>query len=157
MGEGLTENNRLDRLEERFSRTEDKVAVLDKNVAVYSAIFERTLQVHEKLSSAIDRLSETTAGLEKILVGVLQDIKRNFEAQEKNEIQISRIETITDRKIEELDSKLHKKLESMDGKLNTVDEKGKFDILKFVKDIFATIGFIAYILIDALKNYLGIN
>ncbi len=40
MGEGLTENNRLDRLEERFARTEDKVAMLDKNVAVYSAIFD---------------------------------------------------------------------------------------------------------------------
>lgn len=157
MGEGLVENNRLDRLEERFARTEDKVAMLDKNVAVYSAIFERTLQVHEKLSTAIDRLSETTAGLEKILVGVLQDIKRNAEAQEKNELQISKIESITDRKIEELDSKLHKKLESLDGKLNTVDEKGKFDILKFLKDNFATIGFVVYIIIDALKNYLGIK
>ena len=157
MGEGLVENNRLDRLEERFARTEDKVAILDKNVAVYSAIFERTLQVHEKLSTAIDRLSATTSGLEKILVGVLQDIKRNFEAQEKNEIQINKIETTTDKKIQELDSKLHIKLESLDGKLNTVDEKGKFDILKFLKDNFATVGLITYIIIDMVKGYLGIN
>jgi len=156
MGEGLTEN-RLERLEERFTRTEDKVAVLDKNVAVYSAIFERTLQVHEKLSTAIDRLSSTTSGLEKILVGVLQDIKRNSEAQEKNEIQINKIETTTDKKIEELDSRLHKKLESLDGKLTTVDEKGKFDILKFLKDNFAIVGLITYVIIDAIKGYLGIN
>jgi hypothetical protein len=154
MGDVVNNDSRIERLEERFTRTEDKVAMLDKNVAVYSAIFERTLQVHEKLSLAIDRLSETTAGLEKILVGVLQDIKRNAEAQEKNELHINKIESVTDRKIEELDSKLHKKLESLDGKLNTVDEKGKFDILKFIKDNFTSIVLAIYVGVDYVVGYL---
>lgn len=154
MGDGLTENRRLDQLEERFTRTEDKVVQLDKSVAVYSAIFERTLQVHEKLSGAIDRLSETTSGLQTTLVGVIHDIKTNSEAQEKNSIQIDNIKSSTDARISDLDNKINTKIEKLDGKLNTVDEKGKFDILDFIKKNFVSISFALYILSDWVKSYL---
>lgn len=154
MGDGLTENRRIDQLEERFTRTEDKVAQLDKSVAVYSAIFERTLQVHEKLSGAIDRLSETTSGLQTTLVGVIHDIKTNSEAQEKNSIQIDNIKSSTDARISDLDNKINTKIEKLDGKLNTVDEKGKFDILDFIKKNFVSISFALYILSDWVKSYL---
>jgi len=154
MGDGLTENRRLDQLEERFTRTEDKVVQLDKSVAVYSAIFERTLQVHEKLSGAIDRLSETTSGLQTTLVGVIHDIKTNSEAQEKNSLQIENIKTSTDARIIDLDNKINNKIEKLDGKLNTVDEKGKFDILKFIKENFVSISFALYIISEWVISYL---
>lgn len=154
MGEGLTENRRLDQLEERFARTEDKVVQLDKSVAVYSAIFERTLQVHEKLSSAIDRLSETTSGLQTTLVGVIHDIKMNSEAQERNSNQIDSVRSATDTRISALDDKINKKIETLDGRLHTVDEKGKFDIMEFIKKNFFQIGFILYIISEWTKSYL---
>jgi chromosome segregation ATPase len=112
MGEEITSGDRrLNQLEERFTRTEDKVMQLDKSIAVYSAIFERNLQIQEKLSTAIDRLTETTSGLQRTLIGVLQDIKRNAEAQEQNSMKIGEIEVATDKKINELETKLHGKLE----------------------------------------------
>ena len=156
MGEGLTDK-RLDQLEERFTRTEDKVIQLDKSIAVYSAIFEKNLQIQEKLSTAIDKLTETSSGLQGTLVGVLQDIKRNSEAQEKNSTRIDEIETATDKKVAGLEIKLNDKLEKMDGKLNTVDDKGKFDILKFIKENFISVTMFVYIIVEGVKGYLGIK
>lgn len=156
MGEGLTDK-RLDQLEERFIRTEDKVIQLDKSIAVYSAIFEKNLQIQEKLSTAIDKLTETTSGLQGTLVGVLQDIKRNSDAQEKNANRIEEIESATDKKVTVLETKLNDKLEKMDGRLSTVDEKGKFDILKFLKENLISVIMFVYIIVDGVKSYFGIK
>lgn len=156
MGEGLTDK-RLDQLEERFIRTEDKVIQLDKSIAVYSAIFEKNLQIQEKLSTAIDKLTETTSGLQGTLVGVLQDIKRNSDAQEKNANRIEEIESATDKKVIVLETRLNDKLEKMDGRLSTVDEKGKFDILKFLKENLISVIMFVYIIVDGVKSYFGIK
>lgn len=157
MGEEITSGDRrLNQLEERFTRTEDKVMQLDKSIAVYSAIFERNLQIQEKLSTAIDRLTETTSGLQRTLIGVLQDIKRNAEAQEQNSLKIGEIEVATDKKINELETKLHGKLETLDVKLNTVDDKGKFDFIKFLKENFISVTMFVYIIVDGVKSYLEV-
>jgi chromosome segregation ATPase len=157
MGEEITSGDRrLNQLEERFTRTEDKVMQLDKSIAVYSAIFERNLQIQEKLSTAIDRLTETTSGLQRTLIGVLQDIKRNAEAQEQNSMKIGEIEVATDKKINELETKLHGKLETLDVKLNTVDDKGKFDFIKFLKENFISVTMFVYIIVDGVKSYLQV-
>lgn len=129
---------------------------LDKSIAVYSAIFERNLQIQEKLSTAIDRLTETTSGLQRTLIGVLQDIKRNAEAQEQNSLKIGEIEVATDKKINELETKLHGKLETLDVKLNTVDDKGKFDFIKFLKENFISVTMFVYIIVDGVKSYLEV-
>ena len=95
MGETL-EDRRLNHLEERFAKAEDKVTQLDKSIAVYSAIFERNLQIQEKLSTAIDRLAETINSIQNTLIGVLQDTKRNSELQQSNQNKIGEIESTTE-------------------------------------------------------------
>lgn len=148
---------RLEHLEERFQRSEEKIAQLDKSNAVYSVIFERNLLTQEKLSASIDKLSETTVGLQNTLIGVQKDIKLNYEAQESNSKRISAIESITNSKIIDLEAKLHEKLEKFEDDLNNVDNKGKFDFIKFIKENFLSVILVIYMILDGLKNYISIK
>jgi hypothetical protein len=153
MGEGITENRRLDQLEERAIKTEDKVIQLDKSLAIYSAIFEKNMNIQEKLSTAIDRLAETISDIQQTLVGVLQDTKRNAELQVSNSLRIGELGMSTENKINSLEEKLRTKIQSLDLKLNEVDDKGKFDFLKYIKENFVSISIVIYIIYDLIKAY----
>jgi hypothetical protein len=155
MGEGLVDYRRLEQLEERELRTEDKVIQLDKSIAVYSAIFERNLQIQEKLSTAIDRLAETINSIQQTLIGVIKDTKTNSELQQSNSNKIVEIEVTTDKKITELELKLHTKMDKLDGKIDDVDDKGKFDFLKFMKENLLSITLFLYIVYDGIKGYIS--
>jgi chromosome segregation ATPase len=155
MGETLESSaKRIEQLDERTNRTEEKVAQLDKSIAVYSAIFEKNLQIQEKLSTAIDRLAETINSIQQTLVGVLRDTKVNTELQQSNSQKIGEIEATTGKKISELEVKLHSKISELDTKLNEVDDKGKFDFLKFIRENLLTVTLFMYIMYDAVKSYL---
>ncbi len=155
MGEGITfESKRLEQLEEKITKTDDKVIQLDKSIAVYSAIFERNLQIQEKLSSAIDRLSTTISDIQQTLIGVIADTKRNSELQQSNTHKIGEIEQSTEKKISELEHKLKGKMDKLDERIEDVDDKGKFDFLKFVKDNFLSVSVVLYILYEVfIKGY----
>jgi len=154
MGEGVAdESRRLEILEARFNKSEEKVMQLDKSIAVYSAIFERNLQIQEKLAVAIDKLSATISDIQQTIVGVVRDTERNSELHESNAHRIIEVEGSTEKKITEIENKLRTKMDKLDDELKEVDNKGKFDILKFIKDNFFSVTLIGYMIYDAAKSY----
>ena len=136
---------RLDSIEERIVKNDEKIAQLDKSVAVYSAIFERNLSVQEKLSNSIDKLSEIIAGIRTTLIEMQNEIKSNSDAQEGNSNKINKLEEYTSDKIKQLEIKLHERFEKVDTEIDKVDEKGKFDFLVYVKNNIPSLIILVYI------------
>ena len=150
----IFENKRIDHIEERVVRTEDKIAQLDKSMAVYSAIFERNLQIQEKFSISVDKLDETIRSIQQTLITIISDNKRNYELQQVNSNKIGEIEQETEKKITEMENKLRGKMDKLDEKIDDVDDKGKFDFLKFAKENLFSITVAAYMIYDVVTKFL---
>ena len=141
---------KFERLEERVGRGEERIATLDKSVAVYSTVAERTLQIQEKLSVSIDRLSETTIELQNTLVRVQSDIKYSSEEQKKNMEKVEKLEGATNKRLSEIDVKWDEKLKELAKGVREVDNRGKFDVIKFIRDNFVTILIFAFSIYEAV-------
>jgi chromosome segregation ATPase len=157
------ELHRIEELEKKTERLGDRVMSMDKSLAVYSAVFEKTLQTQEKLATSIDRLSETTSELKNTLTKIQADITRNSEEQIANSNRIKDlevrtdgkirdIETGTDEKIKEIEKDITSKFTSLNSEVKAVDEKTKFDIMKFIKENFATIVLAVYVIANSLNS-----
>ena len=146
--------HRVVKLEERQEKTEEKVVSIDKSLAVYSAVFERNLQMQEKLAGSIDKLSESTSALQTTLTIVQGELLRSSQQQESNMLRIRGLEEETGREIEFLKGEIRSKLDALKIEVSEVDEKGKFDIVKFFKDNFVSGLLSIYILFNLIKEYL---
>lgn len=144
---------RIEKLEERIDKTDERVSGLDKSVAVYSAIFEKNLQMQEKLSASIDKLSDTTVGLQGTLIGVQAELRKSSEEQEDNLEKIKSLEETTGRRIDLVESELRKKFGILQKDVEEVEERGKFDFLKFIKENLISLVLGIYIILDFIKNY----
>ena len=142
-------------IEKRLDNLEDKINGLDKSVAVYSVISERNLQIQEKLSNSIDKLSDTTAGLQNTLIAMQGEIKKNSDEQERNSQSINRIELATNSKIEGLEIQVQTKIESLKSQLSLVDDKSKFDFVKYLRENFVAIFFVGYVVFEKVMQYLS--
>lgn len=146
------ELHRIEELEKKAERLDDRVMSMDKSLAVYSAVFEKTLQTQEKLATSIDKLSETTSELKNTLTKIQSDITRNSEEQIANSNRIKDLETRTEGKIKKIEKDINSKFISLNTDVKAVDEKSKFDVMKFVKNNFVTIILSVYVIANSLDS-----
>lgn len=147
-------DRRIEALESKAEKMEEKVFQLDKNISIYSVIFEKNLQIQEKLSASIDRLTETTAGLKGTMIELQNESKRNAETQADNVRKISKIEEQTELKVDAIEKELQKKLEGLSKEIDKVEDFGKFDFLKYIRKNFIAILFFIFIVVEQVQEYL---
>ena len=113
---------------------------------------QKNTTMTEQAIKVSDKLTETMSSVEKAMIKMADSMELN----NKNIRQLSDNMITLNKQINELDDKVDKKFNEVDSMVNTIDDKGKFDIILWIKSNFITvilaIGAIAYIINQMLNR-----
>jgi septal ring factor EnvC (AmiA/AmiB activator) len=152
---------RVTRLEESVANTKERLATIDKEVAVFGTLLERNFTIQEKLSTAIDNLSNSSNEVKVVLTKMQSEIQTVGTNVDELRKKFTEVDTIRRQDVSDLKLKISAVETKSLEKINTVDEKGKLDwqiLLKsslsdLVKGVFFGVGILGIIVmvIEYLK------
>ena len=123
----------------RLQKMEDKVTELDKtssvSQAVTNAILQRNLEVQERFSVSLDKLSEAVTDVKTAMSAIQKEIRENAEKTASITDRMNEIRDVSVR-IENVTAKtanLEEKVKSLETKVENHENAHKIDVLSIIR------------------------
>ena len=139
---------RITILEEDYDNLNEKYTKIDKDLAVTTTSIIQTLKGLEKLPDTLNAIKDTMSVMQ---VSIGKTVEKTDALAEQVKLVNDKVEK-TDSLIEQV-KYVNDKLESVNSKVEQIDEEGKFNIRKYVKDNWIKI-IISGSTLAALAKYL---
>ena len=132
-----------------------RVGVLEQKQAVSDILAQQSIETTKELSLTLKEFSITLVNINNSLARSDEKIEEMSKIISKIDGKVSSLEENFEEKVDCLEANISKDVGVLKDRIDTVEEKGKFDFILYVKQNFVTImlalGALAYIITNIVK------
>lgn len=121
------DNGRLQNLENRVGKIEDDIIELEKSVGILGAYLERSNEIHEGSITIQKELSEAIVSMKIAMTEMRSEINAGT-------AKTVEIEGTLSQRLSSLENNVGKSIDEVKVQIDLLEEKGKIDIMKLIKD-----------------------